>query len=70
VLQLDLAHNEDVEVRVVDIRGNVVVAQSNQPLTCGTHLLPVDASALAAGNYFVVVTTGGVQRQLPLTVVR
>jgi photosystem II stability/assembly factor-like uncharacterized protein len=69
-LQLDLSRDEEVEVRVVDIQGDDVVARTGQRLTAGTHLLPLDVSALAGGSYFVVVAMRGVQRQLPLTVVR
>jgi photosystem II stability/assembly factor-like uncharacterized protein len=69
-LQLDLSRDEDVEVRVVDMQGNDITAHASQRLTIGTHLLPIDVSTLAGGNYFVVVSMHGVQQQLPLTVVR
>jgi photosystem II stability/assembly factor-like uncharacterized protein len=69
-VELELSRYEDVEVHVVDIQGNDVTAHGKQRLTAGTHLLPVDVTSLAGGSYFVVVTIRGVQRQLPLTVVR
>lgn len=55
-LEFELKQNSDVRIAVTDISGREVLSVFNGTLTADKHSFAIDASALAAGTYFAVIT--------------
>ena len=71
VVRFSLGTPADVTVSVFNVLGQrVAVLAQRQSLAAGTHDLPLDASALAAGTYLVRVEAGAQVGTRTITVVR
>lgn len=69
-LEVTVPQSETARVMVYDLLGREAVALSLQNVSAGTSALEVDASALPAGVYVVLVQAGGRSFARSLTVVR
>ncbi|MCL6088574.1 MAG: T9SS type A sorting domain-containing protein, partial [Candidatus Marsarchaeota archaeon] len=64
-----LPENSPVWMRLYDARGQEVSRLADgQPMASGKHVMELDASALAAGLYFVQLSDGKHQHSVPLIV--
>ncbi|MBL7997181.1 MAG: Omp28-related outer membrane protein [Candidatus Kapabacteria bacterium] len=59
-----------VNIRITDVLGNTVSVLRNEVSAPGSHTVPVNASALAAGSYRVVISTGTSSTFAPLVIVK
>lgn len=69
-VEVTMASAGAAEVYVVDVLGRRLQTLHRGVLAAGAHRLPVDASGLPAGLYFVRLDAGNVQRTRGLTVAR
>lgn len=69
-ITIDLASRGDVEVALRDVTGRTVMSIYSNMAEAGTLQIPIHASTLPSGIYYVVVSVPGALMQKPMTVIR
>ncbi|HYE96207.1 MAG TPA: T9SS type A sorting domain-containing protein [Rubricoccaceae bacterium] len=69
-VRLALPNAAPAHVALYDVLGKAVAVLHDSPLAAGAHALPLDASGLPPGVYFVRAEAAGVAVTRPLTVLR
>jgi hypothetical protein len=56
-VKFELKRGADVTIQIADMSGRIITTQQHKALAVGMHDLPVNVSALAAGNYICLIRT-------------
>ncbi len=68
--ELNTATAENLNLRIVDINGNVIENLFNGVQTPGTHNMSIDANKFANGKYFIVANLLGHNAKFPIVVTK
>lgn len=70
-IKFSLEKAADVTVQLADMNGRIISTVNHAKMTAGEHVLPVETSALAAGNYiYLLRTSNGAAIASKLTIIR
>ena len=58
-VRFSLVKNADVTIQVADMSGHNISTIKKAGLSQGEHILPIETSELATGNYLVIISTSG-----------
>jgi hypothetical protein len=67
---LSLDRPSPVEIRLIDMRGNVVRTIRNEKMEAGAHEIGIDLNGIEAGSYVYTITTSGTQVAGKMTVAK
>ena len=55
-MRFDLSMNSEVNIKIVDLSGRVIMNQRVGTMSSGTHIVPINTTDLASGSYFAVLS--------------
>jgi hypothetical protein len=55
-MRFDLSLNSEVNIKIVDLSGRVIMNQRVGTMSSGTHIVPINTTDLASGSYFAVLS--------------
>ncbi|PZF72422.1 T9SS type A sorting domain-containing protein [Taibaiella soli] len=61
-IKFSLKNTTDITIQILDMNGRVLNTINQSKLGAGDHVINVETSSLAAGNYIYTMTTGGGDR--------
>jgi hypothetical protein len=55
-MRFDLSLNSEVNIKIIDLSGRVIMNQRVGTMSSGTHIVPINTTDLASGSYFAVLS--------------
>lgn len=55
-MRFDLSMNSEVNIKIVDLSGRVIMNKRVGTMSSGTHVVPINTTDLASGSYFAVLS--------------